>query len=149
MKIILLKDVAKVGRIYETKEVADGYARNFIVARGWGLPATPANLRRVEALKTHRERGGKLEIEEAERLFEALKDKKISIEARANESGHLFAGLHEAAIAAAVTKQTGLALPAGIIELEQPIKTLGEFTVKLKTPAGAGELKLAVEPPRS
>lgn len=145
MKIILLKDVAKVGRIYETKEVADGYARNFLIARGLGLPATPANLRQVNATRARREQGSKLEVEEARQLLEILKNKKIKISARANETGHLFAGLHKAEIAAALVEQTGLAVPASVIQLEQPIKMLGEFTVGIKTPALAGEFKLVVE----
>ena len=48
MKVILTRDVARVGRAGEVKELADGYANNFIIARGLGLAATPANLQRVE-----------------------------------------------------------------------------------------------------
>src|SRR6185369_3847278 len=94
MKVILLRDVPKVGQRYEVKEVAPGYGRNFIIARGFGLAVTAANLKQVESLKA----GATAERQVREELLlKSVADlEKVSIEikAKANPEGHLFASIH-------------------------------------------------------
>jgi large subunit ribosomal protein L9 len=145
MKVILTKDVAKLGRIGEVKEVANGYGTNFIIARGLGLPATPANIQKVEKERAARGVDHKLENAQAKQVLAALADQAIVIKAKASESGHLFAGLHEKEIAAAVEAQTGKALPVSVIKLDEVIKTLGDYTVEIKTPTVSGSFRLSVQ----
>ena len=135
MKVILIKDVAKVGRMYEIKEVANGYASNFLIARGLALPATPATIRRLEHKKAQK-LGNHLAIPA---------DTRIILKAKANEAGHLFAKIHETEISEALKKQANLEISATSIILEQAIKELGEFIVKVKTGQVAGQFTLLVE----
>lgn len=137
MKVILIKDVAKVGRAYEIKEVADGYASNFLIARGLGLSATPATIRRLE-----------LEHKKAQRKTLSSNippQTKITIAAKANDMGHLFAGIHEQAIAAALKSQAQIDLPASAIQLDEPVRTIGEFVIKVQTNQMSGQFSLLIE----
>lgn len=145
MKVILLKDTAGVGGAGEVKEVAPGYGRNFIIAHGWGLPATPANLerRKEEQAKTaaRRRKEGAAPAES----LRALEGQTIKLSARASETGQLFAGIHEKDIAEALRRQKNIDLPPESMVLEQPIKNLGEFTILVKLGELSGSLQLVVE----
>lgn len=148
MKVILLKDLAKVGQAYEVKDVADGYGRNLIIARGLGLAATPANLRRLEAEQARRAVTAKIQRELLMKSLADLAGQRVTITAKANPEGHLFAGVHAANIVQALKEQTNLDLPPEMIILDQPLKTTGEFTIKVKAGrAGseAGDFRLVIE----
>lgn len=142
MKVILIKDVAKVGRAYEVKDLSDGYARNFIISRGLGLPATEAVLARLEKERAQQKIKTEAQITQIKKMLQVIKNSKVKILAKANEEGHLFAGIHETEIVEALKKQAHIDLPAQAIILEQPIKTLGEFVIKIKT---IGEFPLIIE----
>ncbi|MCC6290951.1 50S ribosomal protein L9 [Candidatus Nomurabacteria bacterium] len=145
MKIILTKDVAKVGRAYEVKDLSDGFARNLIIARGLGLPATEENLKRLRKEKDQREMSSKVQTELLEGALEQLEGLVVKISVKASDTGHLFAGLHERDIRAALKEQTHLNLPEEMIILEEPIKTVGERVIKLKTGPIEGQFKLLIE----
>lgn len=145
MKIILIKDVAKVGRAYEIKELSDGFARNLIIARGLGLPATEENLKRLKMERDRQEISTKIQIKLLESALEKLKGITIKIPAKVSEAGHLFAGLHERDIVEALKKFAHVDLPEEMIVLDEPIKTVGEKVVKLKTGPIEGQLKLFIE----
>ena len=129
MKVILLKDVAKLGQRYQIKEVADGFARNFIIARGLGLPATPANLKKLETLKTKTVTKSELP---------KLAGITVTLKAKANETGHLFAGIHAGEIVEGLKKQHQLTVDATDLDLPTAIKTVGEHHI--------GELRVVVDP---
>lgn len=132
MKIILIKDVRKVGRKFEIKNVADGYAINSLIPSGSALPATEGNIRSVESRKA-KDTLLKQEFEKAlEYAVSKLKDGKLHISGKVNEKGHLFAGIHKEQIIEEFKKQSGMELPADIFELDRPIKEVGEQTVGLK-----------------
>ena len=122
MKIILLRDVAKVGRRYEVKDLADGFARNFIIARGLGCLATPTNLQKIEKLK---------KTTPDQTNYQPLDQITIQLTAKANENGHLFASLHVAEIARELKREHGIVLDPKLIDLEEPLKTVGEHRVRV------------------
>ncbi len=132
MKVILTKDVAKVGRIGEVKELSDGYARNFIIARGLGLAATAENLARLEAKQQKQLESEKVALDLLQKDLEKLKAKPIVITVRASETGHLFAALHRESILAELQKQSGLRLGAEALVLPQSIKSLGDYEIGVK-----------------
>jgi large subunit ribosomal protein L9 len=132
MKIILIKDIRKVGRKYEIKNVADGYAINSLIPSGAALPATEGNIRSVESRKA-KDVLLKQEFEKAlEYAVSKLKDGKLHISGKVNDKGHLFAGIHKEQIVEEFKKQTGTELPVDIFELDKPIKEIGEQSVGLK-----------------
>lgn len=132
MKIILIKDVRKVGRKFEIKEVADGYAINSLIPSGMALPATPGNVKSVEAKKT-KDLSSQKDFEAVfEKAVSSLKDGKLHISGKVNDKGHLFAGIHKEQIIEEFKKKTGIEIPADSLELEKPLKEIGEHEVSLK-----------------
>ena len=132
MKIILLKDVKKTGKKYEIKEVADGHALNMLIPRGLALPATPGNLNMIEVKKKGDLFVAAKTMAEFDEVLNKVKEIKIEISGKVNDKGHLFAGIHQAEIVAAVKAQKGISLPAEHIVLDKPIKEIGEHSVTVK-----------------
>ncbi|MCX6713958.1 MAG: 50S ribosomal protein L9 [Candidatus Vogelbacteria bacterium] len=145
MKIILLQDVAKVGRKHEIKDVNDGFARNFLINTGKAVVATPANIAKINALKKNTIISAEHGEKNFELLAEKLKDLPIVIKAKANPAGHLFAGLHEGDIAEKIFKETGIAVDSAWVKIAKPVKELGEQKIKLQKGAKSIEVVILVE----
>ena len=143
MKVILLKDVARIGRKYDVKDVPDGHAQNFLIPRKLAEPATAANLKRIELRGAHidAERTSQAEQLHAVRTF--AETAPLSITAPANEQGHLFKGLHAADVAAAISAQTGIVVPESAVSLARPIKETGAHELTLS--AGGAEVRVTIE----
>jgi len=145
MKVILLKDVAKVGRRYEVKELADGYARNFIIARSLGMMADAKNLKKLEGLKKRVGLSQQLEGASLTRQLEKLGSLKVCLKAKANPEGHLFAGVHPDQIVKQLQADQGISFPSEAVVLEKAIKTVGEHLIKIKIADQIGQFLLVVE----
>ncbi len=131
MKVILLQDVAKIGRKHEIVAVPDGYAQNQLIPKGAAAPATPENLKAVERLKAGREAENRQTEERFFKAKEALKDRTIAIRGLKSDNGHLFAALRPEMIAAAA-KADGFDLDPALILLPSAIKTTGTHEVGLQ-----------------
>lgn len=146
MKVIMLKDTAKVGRVGEVKEVSDGHAINFLIPRKLAEKATPEKMRALE--ERIKSKAGAFEGQKNSLLLnmKELSGKVVSIKAKANEKGHLYQEIHPAEIIAAAREQHGVSLSEEKIKFEGHYKSVGEFDVSI---SGAGEkvnVKLKVEP---
>lgn len=146
MKIILLKDTAKIGRAGEIKEVSDGHAINFLIPRKLAEKATPERVRTLE--EKMKSKAGVFEGQKKSLLenMHALSGKIVSMKAKANEKGHLYQEIHPAEIVGAAREQHGVSLLEDKIKFEGHYKSVGEFDVSI---SGAGEkvsFKLKVEP---
>ena len=134
MKVILLQDVAKIGRRNEIVDVPTGYAANKLIPNKMAIPATPANLKKVS--KVHAEAAGKAADSEA--VFNAAKaglaTEPLIIKADMNEQEHLFKAVDAAEIVAAAEAK-GIALTTQMIGFSTPIKSAGEHTVLLQSGA--------------
>ena len=129
MKVILIKDVARLGRKSEVKDVPDGHALNFLIPKKFAVIATPEQLRRVtEEAKKHGEQHEHA-IKEFTQICESLKVVQYSVEA--NEQGHLFKGVNAEDIAKHLKASEGIALEASTVHLAHPIKDLGTHAVPL------------------
>ncbi|MFA5934511.1 MAG: 50S ribosomal protein L9 [Candidatus Paceibacterota bacterium] len=131
MKIILIKDVKKIGRKYDVKDVADGFALNSLIPSGSAVPATGNYMKMIEEKK---KQSGLVKDNFKKTLEDAiakLQDKRLNIKGKVNEKGHLFAGVHINQIIEEFKKQTGLKLDEDIFNLEKPIKEIGEHKVEL------------------
>ena len=132
MKIILQKPVEKLGVPGDVVEVADGYARNFLVPRGLAVRAEKGALKQVESLKrAHDSRQSKEKVE-----FEALASRliaagAITISANAGEEGKLFGSVTAADIAAAVAAQAGIEIDRKDVHLDEPIRSIGTHEVRV------------------
>jgi large subunit ribosomal protein L9 len=133
MKIILQKPVDKLGVPGDVAEVADGYARNYLIPRGLAVKAEKGALKHAETLK--RSHHARLTKQKGE--YEAIASKLISagvlrIEARAGEEGRLFGSVTAADIADAVVAQTGVTVDRKDVYLEEPIRSTGTHEVRVK-----------------
>lgn len=145
MKVILLSNVPKVGKKYDVIDVAPGYARNFLLAQGLGEAVTKANEKRVLALEVKREAEKVRQQALLEKAFAGVKDAVITLKRAANEEGHLYAGVTREDLATELGKAIGGALEAQHIDLEKPLKALGEFTVSAKVGEKNAAFKVVIE----
>lgn len=132
MKIILLKDVAKVGKKYEIKDISDGYAINLLIPKGIAVAATPDAVKRVEIEKSRDEGEKKLHNELLLKNLKELNGVTINMTEKANDKGHLFAGVHKIEIIPAIQNQTRLQIDPEHIILEKPIKEVGVHQIQVK-----------------
>ncbi len=129
MKIILLKDIAKVGRKFDIKDVADGYAANMLLPRGLAMVATPASIQKVQLEKDKHDTEKKIQGDLLLKNLETIKTLTIQLAGKANEKGHLFAGITKEMILAEVAKTARLQLDPESVTLEKPIKEVGEHKI--------------------
>jgi large subunit ribosomal protein L9 len=131
MKIILQEEVEKLGRRGEVVEVADGYARNFLLPRKLAIPATGGNLKRLEQIRAQLAKRTASEKASAEQLAQTLNSVSVTIARKAGESDQLFGSVTAADIAEALAAQ-GFNVDKRRIQLDEPIKLIGEYQVTVK-----------------
>ena len=132
MKVIFLKDVKGKGKKGDIKNVADGYANNFLFKQGLAIEATPANLKALEAQKQKEQRQAAEELANAKKLKEQLEKLTVTIPAKAGEGGRLFGSITSKQIAESLQAQHGLKLDKRKIELADAIRALGYTNVPVK-----------------
>lgn len=139
MKVIFLKDVAGAGKVGEVKQVADGYALNFLIPRGFVMQATKENLAAHE--KRIAENAAAKEKEEQKLIaaIRSLQGTRAEIKARATEKGGLFKSILPSDIKKALEDPD---IPEEAINLAKPIKEVGEHEVMLR--AAGSEAKITV-----
>jgi len=134
MKIILLKDVEKLGRAGDIKEVADGYARNFLIPEKLAEIATPSSIKKAETLRSLQVKKAEMDLKQTEEFVAKIDGLGIKISAKANEKGQLFGSITAAmiieALAAALAEKT-LNIDEGQIAIKEPIKEIGEYTITI------------------
>ncbi|PYM95723.1 MAG: 50S ribosomal protein L9 [Candidatus Rokuibacteriota bacterium] len=144
MKIILLDDVSKVGRRGEVREVSDGYARNFLIPKKLALSATAGNLKNLEHIKTQQEAKADRAKADAESLRSRVDALVYEERRQASEEGKLFGSVTSQDIADFLGRN-GLKIDRRRITLDEPIKTLGEFSVSMRLhPEVAAQLRVNV-----
>lgn len=131
MKVIFLKDVPKAGHKYEVKEVADGYARNFLLPQGLAEAATEARAKALESARVAAESARAEEAAKRADFLKTLEGTTVTITALADTEGHLFKKIREADVALALVEQAGGAIPEESISLEQPIAKTGSYPIAL------------------
>ena len=131
MKIILQKPVDKLGAPGDIVEVADGYARNYLMPRGMAVKATKGGVRHVDSLKrAHTSRSNQAKAE-AEQVAARLLATPITIEAHAGEEGKLFGSVTTSDIAEAIDKQAGIRVDRHDVHLTEPIRSVGTHEVRV------------------
>jgi len=131
MRIILQESVEKLGSAGQVVEVADGYARNFLLPRKLALPATDANLKRLEKLRATLAKREATERESAQKLAELLASATVSLARKAGENDQLFGSVTSADITDALAAQ-GYTVDKRKLQLDEPIKLVGEYSVPVK-----------------
>lgn len=145
MKVILLKDVPKVGKRYDIKNIADGYALNLLIPKGLAKPATPDAIKQVELMKANDLTQKKIQEELLLKNLEVVKGVTVDLKGKANDKGHLFAGITKETLAVELEKKSKLKLDADSIKLDKPIKEIGEHKITVEVLGKKAEFTLKID----
>lgn len=132
MKVILIKDVKGSGKKGDVINVADGYARNFLIGKGYALEATQKNLNDLQGKKSAEQHKIDVEIAENKALVEKIKDKELKIMAKAGQGGKLFGAVTASIVSDELKNQYGVFIDKKKISLSSEIKTFGDFSATIK-----------------
>jgi large subunit ribosomal protein L9 len=144
MKVVLREDVEKLGRKGDLLEVADGYARNYLVPRGLAIVATKGVVNQAAAMRRNRQLREDRDREAAQEVATRLTGTPITVTARAGEAGKLFGSITAADIVAAVKAQTNVEIDRRKVTLAEPLKELGTADVPVQLHADV-TVQLSVE----
>jgi large subunit ribosomal protein L9 len=131
MKVLLIKDVYKLGRAGDVKKVADGYGRNFLIPQGMAVLATPGAMKTAERIRSKAADKRAILNEEMSVVAEALSKVQLTFNARAGETGKLYGSITSQEVADDIQKKTGYAIKRQQLDM-QPLRTLGEHTIRIR-----------------
>lgn len=131
MKVVLRSDVEKLGKKGDLLEVAPGYARNYLVPRGFAIFATKGAEKQAASMRRSRDVRDSRERDAAQAIALKLTASAVPIPARAGEGGKLFGSVTAQDIAAAIAAATGVEIDRRSIKLDEPLKALGPAEVQI------------------
>lgn len=134
MQIILLKEMENLGDVGDLVDVKAGYARNFLVPRGFAIKATKANIARIDEEREHLVAAAARELDRATALAGDIEGQSLNFPVKAGEDGRLFGSVSTADIAAALADK-GVEVDRRDIQLAEPIKQLGTYKVPVRLSA--------------
>ena len=146
MEVILLEDVKALGKKGDVVKVNDGYARNFILPKKLGLEANAKNMNDLKLQKAAEVKRQQEILEEAQSLAKEVEAKSIQLKIKTGEGGRTFGSISTKEIAVAIKEQLDLDIDKKKLQLNDPIKNMGTFTVPIKLhPKVTAELKVRVD----
>ena len=131
MKVLLIKDVYKLGRAGDIKKVADGYGRNFLLPQGFAVLATEGALKQVQKIKAQAEVRRNTQNNELKGVADLIKEVTLVFPAKAGDTGKLYGSITTGDIAAALTEKIRFEVKRQQVDT-QPIRMLGEFTAHVR-----------------
>ena len=131
MKVILIKDVKKLGKKYEVKNVSDGYARNYLIPQGLAIQASSKLLKWAESQKEIEEKKAEERLKKVSSLVSEIDGLEVEIPVKVGKEGQLFEKVNQQKISE-VLKKLGFEIKKSQIELQKPLGEVGEFPVKIK-----------------
>ncbi|MBA3760538.1 MAG: 50S ribosomal protein L9 [Gemmatimonadales bacterium] len=144
MEVILREDVKTLGRAGEMVRVKPGYARNYLLPQGLAFEATEGNKKRIAAESKARTSRDQAEKTEAQKVATTLSDVTLNLSGKAGEEGKLFGSITSQDVADALAR-AGHTVDKRRIELDHPIKTIGEHTVTIRLhPEVHAQLRVSV-----
>lgn len=146
MKVILFEDVKSLGKKGDIVTVSDGYARNFILKKKLGAEATAKNLNDLKLKRQNEDKVAAENLASAQKLAAEISGKSVTLSIKAGSDGRAFGSVSTKDISVAAKDQLGFDLDKKKMHLDEPIKSVGTFTVTIKLhPSVTTELKVVVE----
>jgi large subunit ribosomal protein L9 len=145
MKVILLKDVPKVGRKYQIVNVSDGHAANMLFPRKLAEPATPAKVAALAKQQKAAEQATEMHTAQLESMVKQLDGTVVTLTAKANEKGHLYKAIQIDEVLAAIQEEKKVQLPKEVLDMSAHIKETGEHALPLSAGKVRAILQLKVE----
>ena len=131
MKVLLVKDVYKLGRAGDVKKVADGYGRNFLIPQAMAVLATEGALKQADRIRKKAAESRAIVNEEMSIVADALGKIQLSFGARAGETGKLYGSITSQDVADQIQQKSGHTIKRQMIDM-QPLRTLGEHTIRIR-----------------
>ncbi|MFA4998552.1 MAG: 50S ribosomal protein L9 [Candidatus Paceibacterota bacterium] len=131
MKVVLLNDVEKIGKKFDVKEIKNGYARNFLIPKGLAKPATKEALEWLKVQKEIMEKKAEESLKGFQQTVSAIDGQEVIVSVKVGDEGQLFESVTAQKISERL-KEMGFDIKKSQLELESPIKEVGEFPVKVK-----------------
>ena len=145
MKVIFIKDLKGQGKTGEEKNISDGYAKNFLIPKGYAIEATAANLNDYKGKKDSEAFKKQQEVEHAEKIKADLEKITLTISAKSGENGKLFGSITSKELAAKLNEDHKISVDKKKFVLPDGIKTTGTTTIDIKlSPGITGKLKVKV-----
>ncbi|HLP44013.1 MAG TPA: 50S ribosomal protein L9 [Candidatus Nanoarchaeia archaeon] len=144
MKVIFKRDYAKIGKKFQVKNVADGYALNFLIPNGYAVMATPQAEKELAQMIAQAESDKKVQNALLDKNLKAIAESKIEIRASANEKGHLFSSIHKEQIVEELKNQLHIDITQDFVHLDKPLKEIGEHKIKIGNSDKQGVLTLVI-----
>jgi large subunit ribosomal protein L9 len=132
VKLILLADVSALGKKGDIVDVAEGYARNYLVPRKLGIEADKGALAKLGSQQQAQKRRDEMALSDAKELAKRLETAKVAVKAKAGGNGRLFGTVTNADVATAIAESLDVAIDKHKIELTTSIKALGSFPVEIR-----------------
>ena len=144
MKVVLKETVKGIGKKGEIKNVADGFAKNFLIPKGLAMPATEGAVKKSEELAKKEEEKNQKELERNQEIASELDGREVFVQAKA-KNGKMFGSISPEVIAKKIAED-GIKISKSNIEIKEPIKEIGEYKIKIKLDHGLeAEIKLIIE----
>jgi large subunit ribosomal protein L9 len=147
MKVLLLRDHAKLGKAGAVKNVADGYARNYLIPRGLAVLATGGALKQAETIRKAEDKRQAQLSAEAQAVANQLEGITLTFHALAGETGKLYGSITTHDIIEAIQREKGLEVDKRKVELREPLRTLGTHAVPIRLAADLAPLVTVVIEP--
>lgn len=145
MQVVLLQDVAKLGKKGDVVNAAEGYARNFLFPRNLAAPASEGKLKEISTQKKAQADKKQKQEAEAKELAAKISNLTVTLQAKVGEGGRLFGAISSKDIADAIKSQHGYDVDKKKIVLKEPIKTLGDHKITIKIhPVAQAEISVRV-----
>ncbi len=145
MKVIFIKDLKGQGKVGDQKNISDGYAKNYLIPKGYAIEATSANLNDLKGKKESQAYKKEQDIMHAEQLKKSLADLTVTIKTKSGENGKLFGSITSKDISEELKKQHNIEIDKKKIVLPDGIKVTGSFSVDVKLyPSISGKLNVSV-----
>ena len=146
MEVIFIKDLKGQGKAGDKKNISDGYAKNFLIPKGYAVEATASNLNNLKGKKESEAYKKQQELENALMLKEKLEKITVILKAKAGDNGKIFGSITSKDISEALSKTFGMNVDKKKIVLPDGIKEIGTFTIDVKLyPSVSGKVKICVE----
>lgn len=144
MKVILLKNIPGTGSAGEIKEVANGHAQNYLFPKKLAVPATDKNLQKIKEQQSRKSKDAEKDLLQTEKMANRLSGLALEIKGKINDSGRLYAAISSSMVAKKL-KEKGFELNKKQIILEEPIKELGDYQIRIELDHGLeAEITLSV-----
>jgi large subunit ribosomal protein L9 len=144
MQVIFLKDVGGVGKRGDLRDVADGYALNFLIPQKMAVQATIEKVAAFREQRAHEEQTKQVRVSELAATLKTLNGSRVLMQAKANQQGHLFKSLRAEDIAQAISQQVGTPVSAAMIASDA-LKSVGEHVVQVVSGRASATVTIAIE----